>query len=128
MNISTAKNTTTCNAQFDGSQIINMHRLQQYMYEFNEHSARCKGSVVLAGEVREGLASILSCHCSTCGHTITLETAKTVRGPRAYSHWECNFAAVWGQIVTGGGHSHLAEMMSVLGVPVMTKSFSVRGA
>ena len=99
-----------------------MHRLQTYMHELNEHPTHCKGSVVLAGEVREGLASILSCHCSTCGYTITLETAKKVRGPRGYSRWECNLAAVWGQMVTGGGHSHLAETMSVLGVPVMTKS------
>lgn len=30
-------------------------------------------------------------------------------------------AAVWGQMVTGGGHAPLAEAMSVLGVPVMSK-------
>ena len=35
---------------------------------------------------------------------------------------ECNIAAVWGQMATGGGHSQLKETMSVLGVPVMTKS------
>lgn len=35
--------------------------------------------------------------------------------------WECNLAAVWGQMCTGGGHSRLEETMSVVGVPVMTK-------
>ena len=32
-----------------------------------------------------------------------------------------NLAAVWGQMVTGGGHSSLKNMMSVLGIPVMAK-------
>ena len=35
--------------------------------------------------------------------------------------WECNLAAVWGQMSTSGGNSPLYEMMSVLGMPVMTK-------
>ena len=84
------------------------------------------GSVVLTGEVRDGLASIMSSHCSTCNHTITLETAQKVKGPRGYRRWECNLAAVWGQMVTGGGHSQLEETMSILGVPVMTKSSFVQ--
>ena len=35
--------------------------------------------------------------------------------------WECNLAAVWGQMSTGGGNAPLYETMSVLGMPVMTK-------
>ena len=35
--------------------------------------------------------------------------------------WECNLAAVWGQMSTGGGNASLYETMSVLGMPVMTK-------
>ena len=35
--------------------------------------------------------------------------------------WECNLAAVWGQMATGGGHSSLNESLSVLGVPTMGK-------
>ena len=35
--------------------------------------------------------------------------------------WESNLAAVWAQMVTGGGHATLQETMSVLGVPTMTK-------
>ena len=108
--------------QITGSRIINMHRLQQYIDELNVHASKCNGSVVLKGEVREGLASIISTRCSTCSHTITLMTSDKVKGPRGYSSWECNLAAVWGQMMTGGGHSRLKETMSVLGVPVMTKS------
>ncbi len=45
-----------------------------------------------------------------------------MKGPNGYQRWECNLAAVWGQMSTGGGHSVLQESMSTLGVPVMTKS------
>lgn len=54
-------------------------------------------------------------------HYIKLETSNKVKGPRGYNRWECNLAAVWGQVSTGGGHTPLMETMSVLGVPVMTK-------
>ena len=43
-------------------------------------------------------------------------------GTKGYSLWECNLAAVWGQLATGGGLAPLRESMSVLGVPVMTKN------
>ena len=85
------------------------------------HSTQCGGSVILTGEERDGLASIISTQCSRCHHTITLETAKKVKGPRGYRRWECNLAAVWGQMAIGGGHTQLQETMSTLGVPVMTK-------
>ena len=104
-----------------GSRIINVHKLQQYIGQLTVHATRCVGTVVLSGEVRNGLASLLSTQCSTCGDTITLETAQKVKGPRGYRRWECNLAAVWGQMATGGGHSQLEETMSVLGVPVMSK-------
>ena len=109
-------------ATIEGSRIINIHKLQQYIDHLTVHATKCEGgAVVLSGEVREGLASVLSTRCSTCGDTIILETAQEVEGPRGYHRWECNLAAVWGQMATGGGHSQLKETMSVLGVPVMTK-------
>ena len=74
------------------------------------------------GETRDGLASILSGECSVCRHTITLATSRKVKGPRGYNQWECNLAAVWGQMATVGGHSQLGEAMSIIGVPVMTKT------
>ena len=36
-------------------------------------------------------------------------------------HWSYNLAAVWGQMVTGGGFNPLQESMSILGIPVMSK-------
>ncbi len=108
-------------ATIEGSRIINIQKLQQYISQLTVHTTECEGSVVLAGEVRNGLASILTSRCSTCGHTITLETAQKVKGPKGYRRWECDLAAVWGQVVTGGGHSQLEETMSVVGDPVMSK-------
>lgn len=105
----------------EGSRIINVHKLQQYIHQLTVHAKQCGASVVLSGEVRDGLASILSTHCSVCGHSMTLETAEKVKGPRGYRHWESNLAGVWGQMVTGGGHTRLEEIMSVLGVPVTSK-------
>ncbi len=105
-----------------GSRIINLDKLQQYTKELSQHASNCDGSVTLSGEVRHGLASIFSGKCSKCSHTITLETSSKVKGPCKHARWECNLAAVWGQMVTGSGHSHLEEAMSVLGVPVMSKA------
>ena len=36
-------------------------------------------------------------------------------------YWECNLAAVWGQIATGGGHAPLTESMGILGILSLTK-------
>jgi len=71
---------------------------------------------------KDGLASVIKTKCSACNHTIVLETSEKVKGPRGHKRWECNLAAVWGQMVTGGGHSNLEETMSVLGVPVLAKN------
>ena len=117
-----ATQTHTPTVKIEGSRIINIQKLQEYVNELTLHGTQCGGSVVLTGEERDGLASISSGQCSTCKHTITLATAQKVKGPRGYRRWECNLAAVWGQMATGGGHSQLEETMSVLGVPVMTKS------
>lgn len=105
-----------------GSRIINLDKLHQYTDDISAHSLHCKGSIVLTGETRHGLASILKGQCPTCNHSITLDTSPKVKGPRGYSQWECNLAAVWGEMTTGGGHSRLEESLSVIGVPVMTKA------
>lgn len=68
----------------EGSRVINVMKLQQYINELTVHSTQCGGSIVLTSEARDGLALILSSHCPTCNHTITLETAQKVKGPRGY--------------------------------------------
>lgn len=112
----------TQHVNIEGSRIINIHKLQEYLNDLYAHSERCGGAVVLSGEVREGLASILSSKCSTCDNTLILESSDKVKGPRRYRRWECNLAAVWGEMSTGGGHSRLQQTMSTIGVPVMTKN------
>ena len=116
------KKTLSTDNPVAGSRIINIDKLREYTDQLNAHSSRCTGSTSLTGESRNGLASIFKSHCDTCSHTITFQTSKKVKGPRGYSRWECNLAAVWGQMSTGQGHSQLEESLGVLGVPVMTKA------
>ncbi len=113
---------TNAPGTIDGSRIMNLNKLKEYTDELTLHASRCKGSIILKGETRFGLASILTWQCSKCPHKIALETSPKVKGPSKYSRWECNLAAVWGQMTTGGGHSHLEESMGVFGIPVMTKA------
>ena len=112
------KDTQKQTVNLEGSRLVNIDQLQEYTDELNRHAMQCQGSIVLSGELRNGLASVLSGRCSACKHTVKLQTSKKVNGP--YSRWECNLAAVWGKMATGGGHSQLEETMSVVGVPVMT--------
>ena len=72
-------------ATLDGSRIVNLEKLQQYTDRLTQHSAHCDGSVVLYGESRDGLASILTAECGTCGISFNLDTSKKVKGPRGYS-------------------------------------------
>ena len=106
----------------EGCRIINMDRLQEHTDNLTEHSRTCESSITLIGENRSGLASVLTSQCSKCNHKIILETSKKVKGRNNYSRWECNLAAVWGQMVTGGGHRKFEEIMSIVGVPVMMKT------
>ena len=78
------------------------------------------GTSFSLGKRGDALACIISTRCSQCDHSILLETSRKVKGPRVYRRWECNLAAVWGQMSTGGGHSKLQETIGVLGVPVMS--------
>ena len=75
----------------------------------------------MTGEKRNGLASVLSSSCNKCSHKISFTTSNKIKGPSGINRWESNLAAVWGQMVTGGGHSSLKNTMSVLGLPVMAK-------
>ena len=107
------------NDQLKGSRIINLDKLQEFVDQLTAHAAHCSSQIILSGEKKAGLASILSSQCSKCSFTIPLTTSRKVVGPKGKLRWEANLAAVWGQISTGGGHSKLHETMSTLGVPVM---------
>ena len=102
------------------SRMINLEKLQDFIDRLTSHSKQCGSQIILSGERREGLASIISSRCSKCSFSIPLTTSPKVRGPKRTSRWESNLAAVWGQMATGGGHSRLQETMSTLGIPVMS--------
>ncbi len=104
-----------------GSRIINIEQLYHHISDITMHAAKCGSEMKLIGETREGLASIIVCSCVSCGHNIHLQTSEKVVGPKGYKCWQCNLAAVWGQVSSGGGHTPLMETMSVLGIPVMAK-------
>ena len=96
------------NVTIDGSRIINIKKLEKYVNELTVHASKCGGTISLVGEKRYGLASILSSQCE-CGYEIILESSNKVKGPLGHSRWECNLAAVWGQMTTGSGHSPFAR-------------------
>ena len=82
--------------------VVNIEKLEKYINELTVHASQCGETMSLAGEKRYGLASILSSQC-TCGYEIVLESSNKVKGPLGYMRWECNLAAVWGQMITGVG-------------------------
>ena len=77
--------------------------------------------IVLTGEKRNGLASILSWKCTGCDQEMSFSTSTKVASTKGNQYWTSNLAAVWGQMVTGGGFNPLEEAMSTLGIPVMSK-------
>ena len=62
---------------------------------------------------------------SLCNTKTELEfqfsTSSRVQGMSGGHYWECNLAAVWGQMATVGGHAPLKESMGVLGIPSLSK-------
>ena len=79
--------------------------------------------IVLSGEKRNGLASILSCKCTSSDQEMSFSTSTKVASTKGNQYWTSNLAAVWGQMVTGGGFNPPEEAMSTLGIPVMSKQF-----
>ena len=64
-------------------------------------------AIVIEGESQKGLASIISLKCMGCNEIVKLESAAKIVGQKGIKRWECNVAAVWGQMATGGGYSKL---------------------
>ncbi len=67
----------------EGSRIIS--KLQEYIYDLTKHSSECEGFIILSGESRDGLASILESRCSSSEKVIAFETSTKVKGPKGYS-------------------------------------------
>ena len=56
--------------------------------------------IILTGEKRNGLASILSWKCTGCDQEMSFSTSTKVAGTKGNQYWTSNLAAVWGQMVT----------------------------
>ena len=70
---------------------------------------------------KQGLCSIVTSRCTGCLKEFQFATSSRARGLSGGQYWECNLAAVWGQMATGGGHAPLTESMAILGIPSLTK-------
>ena len=116
----------------NSSRIVNLRNLGDAIHQISAHAATCKRStskalafdeaVSLVGEKqRNGLASVLTARCNGCGEEIPIPTSSKIACSNGSKHWECNLAAVWGQMSSGGGFAPLRETKSSLGVPVMSK-------
>ena len=53
-------------------------------------------------------------------HNFQFFTSLRIKGMSGGCYWESNLTAVWGQMVTEGGHAPLTESMALLGVPSLT--------
>lgn len=63
-------------ATMEGSRIINLHKLQQYITDITMHAAKCGSEMKFHGEIREGLASIFGYSCTGCPYTVKLATSE----------------------------------------------------
>ena len=114
-----------------GHRIISLNNLEYYVGEISKHVLLCPKSATLAdnespikllGEVkRQGLHSILAAKCQGCqqifhlGGSSKLHMNDTIR-------YDLNVRAVWGEMSTGGGVSHLNESLTTMGIPRMTQT------
>ncbi len=60
------------NDLLEGSRIINLDKLQEFIDQLTAHAAQYSSQIILSGEKKAGLASILSSQCSKCSFTIPL--------------------------------------------------------
>ncbi len=103
--------------ELEGSRIVNLDNLQEFIDQLMTHASQCSIQIILSGEKKAGLASIIS---SRCQLSYSFDNIKE----SSWSQWQItvggNLAAVWGQMSTGGGYSKLHETMTTLGIPVMS--------
>jgi hypothetical protein len=104
----------------EGFRIVHLQSLHTYVTEITKHCMTCpslqdnlQDPIELIGEVwYQGLASIIAAKCNGCGKTFEIKSPR-MRGDKKF---EVNVRAVWGQMVTGGGSSHLSEQCATLGM------------
>jgi hypothetical protein len=113
----------------DGSRIINLDNLAGYVGDITKHVLLCENfktlpqsPIKLLGEVkRYGLHSVLAAECQGCFKIFNLQTSPKLPIKDSF-RFDVNVRAVWGEMVTGGGVSHLNESLATIGVPGMTQT------
>ena len=69
------QHTKARNDALQGSRIVHLENLQQYIATLTAHAVQCSSEIILEGERRDGLASIIS---SRCGHKVLFKTSRKV--------------------------------------------------
>ena len=108
----------------EGSRIINLNNLGTYVGEISKHVLQCshfkcipESPIKLLGEVkRYGLHSIIAAECQGCFQIFNLNSSPKLPVKESF-RYDLNVRAVWGEMVTGGGVSHLNESLATLGIP-----------
>ena len=113
----------------DGSRIINLSNLSAYVSDISKHSLLCpqfsklpETPIKLLGEIdRHGLHSVIAAECQGCFRVFKLHSSPKLPVKDSFKY-DVNVRAVWGEMVTGGGVSHLNESLATIGVPGMTQT------
>ncbi len=56
-----------------GSRIVNLDNLQEFIDQLMAHASQCDSQIILSGEKKAGLASIVSSRCSRCNYNVPLK-------------------------------------------------------
>ena len=102
---------------YDGSRIVNLNNLKEHLQVISQHAATCQPcadnalsgneAIVLIGEQNhDGLCSVLTSRCAGCYMEFQFSISSRVQGMSGGHYWECNLAAVWGQMATGVDMHH----------------------
>lgn len=110
-------------SSLDINRVINLSSLSSHLQAITTHAASCGGSCILEGETyRAGLACIIQAKCNKCLSTFSFPTSSRVVNDKKKKIWTVNLGAVLGQMATGGGASHLQQVMASIGTPSMSKT------
>jgi hypothetical protein len=104
--------------KFSGRRIVNIGDLFEQIKDLDNHGPfGCTFSnMQIMSEKRVGLKSGFVVKCSMCNYKTTIWSEKNNKNVM-----DVNTGAVCGTITTGGGHTQLAEFLSVLDIPSMSQ-------
>ncbi|KAL9983200.1 hypothetical protein ACROYT_G005338 [Oculina patagonica] len=114
------KKKTAPRLNLKGNRIVDLTHLSKSLQKVINHSSvcPCNGNPHMEQEIeRKGLACVIQFRCDECGITLGVETQPKCKGPRGQPRYNINISAVWGFMATGGGHSNMEEVLSLLNIP-----------